>query len=325
MERLEDILRKDYMVFWLEDLLWFSNNPTITMDALKNCVKQGLKVILFHHEQIDLLQDKDHKMVIELKELISQNKNICVLAQGSNKDFPFHHIEQNDFWIDVMNKNIDVQEFYHGGMKAKDFLFLTGRGTANRDLLCRNLEKEGCLENSLYTYNRGNGVERHLPEEYEHPDFHDVEWKKQNFFHTPACWEIVPQQFTNTKYSIVAETVERNNVYCLSEKIFKPIIAGHIFVAFAGAGYLAYLRSFGFKTFSDLIDESYDEEVDPTLRIQEIVALCKRLKQMNHARLYEEARPILKHNRELFFDKHYLESLNIETLRQIEKHFGSKK
>jgi len=299
-------------------------NPDITMDALKNCLKQDLKIILFHHEQIDLLYEKDNQMVFELQELVSQHKdNICVLAHGQNKEFPFPYIEQNDFWVDVMNKNVNVQEFNHGGMKAKDFLFLTGRGTANRDLLCRTLEKAGCLENSLYTYNRGNGVERHLPKEYEHPDFHDVEWKKQNFFHTPACWEIVPQQFSNTKYSIVAETVERNNVYCLSEKIFKPIIAGHIFVAFAGAGYLAYLRSFGFKTFSDLIDESYDEEVDTTLRIQRIVALCKRLQQMEHAELYEKARPILKHNRELFFDTQHLESLNIKTLRQIEEYFAS--
>tara|TARA_Y100000592_G_C5423600_1_gene294477 strand:+ start:118 stop:1098 length:981 start_codon:yes stop_codon:yes gene_type:complete len=326
MERLEDILRKNYMVFWLEDFLWMGSNPAITLDALKNCLKQDLKIVLFHHEQIDLLHDKDNQIVTELQELVSQNKeNICVLAHGQNKDFPFRYIDQNDFWIEVRDHNKGAPELTHTGPKPKDFLFLTGRGTANRDLLCRTLEENGCLENSLYTYNRGNGDERHLPDEYEHPDFHDVDWKKQNFYHTPALWKIVTPQFSDTKFSIVAETVERNNVYCLSEKIFKPIIAGHIFVVFAGAGYLTYLRSFGFKTFRDLFDEGYDDEVDTTLRIQKIVALCKKLEQKNHAELYEEARPILKHNRELFFDTQYLQSLNIETLRQIEEHFARKK
>ena len=95
-------------------------------------------------------------------------------------------------------------------------------------------------------------------------------------------------------------------------------------MAFAGAGYLTYLRSFGFKTFRDLFDEGYDNEVDPILRIEKITNLCKSLKEMDHVQLYEQARPILEHNRNLFFDTQHLESLNIDTLHQIKDHFARK-
>jgi hypothetical protein len=132
---------------------------------------------------------------------------------------------------------------------------------------------------------------------------------------------VLPQQYDATKWSIVAETVETNGVHCLSEKLFKPLIGGHLFVVLAGAGYLSYLRSVGFKTFGDYIDESYDDEPDIELRIDKIVDLCVSLKHKDYLDLQGSIQGIIKHNQELFFNDSHLESLNTHIINKINEYF----
>jgi hypothetical protein len=107
----------------------------------------------------------------------------------------------------------------------------------------------------------------------------------------------------------------------LSEKIFKPLITGHLFVVLAGEGYLSYLRSVGFKTFGDYIDESYDNEPDIELRIDKIVDLCADLKQKDYVDLQGKIQGIIKHNQELFFNHSHLESLNTHITNKINEYF----
>ena len=45
----------------------------------------------------------------------------------------------------------------------------------------------------------------------------------------------------------------------LTEKIFKPMMLEKPFVVNGTKGYLKELKRLGFKTFSDVIDESYDD------------------------------------------------------------------
>jgi len=72
-------------------------------------------------------------------------------------------------------------------------------------------------------------------------------------------------------WHIVTETVFYYNKLHLTEKIFKPIVSKQPFMLLAAPGNLAYLKSYGFKTFDTLIDESYDNIQDPDLRIEAIV------------------------------------------------------
>jgi hypothetical protein len=44
----------------------------------------------------------------------------------------------------------------------------------------------------------------------------------------------------------------------LTEKALRPIACGQPFILAATPGSLQYLRSYGFKTFSGYIDETYD-------------------------------------------------------------------
>jgi hypothetical protein len=57
----------------------------------------------------------------------------------------------------------------------------------------------------------------------------------------------------------------------LTEKIFKPIVSKQPFMLLAAPGNLAYLKSYGFKTFDSVIDESYDTIQDNDLRTEAVV------------------------------------------------------
>ena len=72
-------------------------------------------------------------------------------------------------------------------------------------------------------------------------------------------------------WHIVTETVFYYNKLHLTEKIFKPIVSKQPFMLLAAPGNLAYLKSYGFKTFDSVIDESYDTIQDNDLRTESVV------------------------------------------------------
>ena len=51
----------------------------------------------------------------------------------------------------------------------------------------------------------------------------------------------------------------------------------------AGCGNLAYLREYGFKTFGDYWDESYDTIEDPTNRIAAVIDQLEKISNLSHS------------------------------------------
>ena len=72
-------------------------------------------------------------------------------------------------------------------------------------------------------------------------------------------------------WHVVTETVFYYDKLHLTEKIFKPIVSKQPFMLLAAPGNLAYLKSYGFKTFDSVIDENYDNIVDNDLRTEAVV------------------------------------------------------
>jgi hypothetical protein len=67
-----------------------------------------------------------------------------------------------------------------------------------------------------------------------------------------------------------------------------------------GVGILAKIRSFGFKTFSPWIDESYDNITNNYLRLEAIKREIDRISTINTKRTQQELMPILEHNKQIF-------------------------
>jgi hypothetical protein len=87
-------------------------------------------------------------------------------------------------------------------------------------------------------------------------------------------------QANNSLIHVVTETVYKGNKQHLTEKTFKPIVMQQPFILQSCKGSLEYLRRYGFKTFSEFWDESYDECDDDT-RTKQIGKLLQDINNMS--------------------------------------------
>ena len=81
--------------------------------------------------------------------------------------------------------------------------------------------------------------------------------------------------------NLVVETSVNTQTPILSEKTFKPISVGQMFITFSAPGSIEYLRSRGYDVFDDIINHSYDDEIDVRKRCDMIVSELDRLVQLN--------------------------------------------
>jgi hypothetical protein len=101
---------------------------------------------------------------------------------------------------------------------------------------------------------------------------------------------------------VVTETVFDYPHVFISEKLLRPLMLKKPFVLFGAPGTLKYLHSYGFKTFNNFWDESYDTEQDPQLRFLKCCSIMqyivqKPMEELNA--LHQCLTEILEHNHQV--------------------------
>ena len=112
------------------------------------------------------------------------------------------------------------------------------------------------------------------------------------------------QDYAQTGMEIVLETLFDDSRLHLTEKALRPIACGKPFMLVATAGSLEYLRSYGFETFGNLIDESYDLETDPVARSNAVIREMNRISSLASAdkiALWNQLHQIAARNKQRFF------------------------
>ncbi len=102
---------------------------------------------------------------------------------------------------------------------------------------------------------------------------------------------------------VVTETIYESVRIHLTEKIFKPIVLQQPFMVASAKGSLAYLRDYGFQTFSSLWSEDYDD-ADDSLRIKLIADNLAKINDWSESELEDaryQASSIVRHNFEWFY------------------------
>jgi hypothetical protein len=120
-----------------------------------------------------------------------------------------------------------------------------------------------------------------------------------------SCWLTNFDESADSLVYVPTETVYFGRRLHITEKTFKAIALEMPFVLVAPAGSLAYLREYGFKTFADVFDESYDEEIDDRLRIEKVVKLLKDLDNLSKSErleIHRQCLPIVEHNFNHFYN-----------------------
>jgi hypothetical protein len=118
-----------------------------------------------------------------------------------------------------------------------------------------------------------------------------------------SCWLSLFDEAAESLLYLVTETVATGCRHHLTEKTFKPIAMGMPFVLVGTKGSLEYLRSYGFRTFEGIWDESYDLEEDD-VRIQRIASLLRSLDELStegKQDLFDQCREVIEHNWNHFY------------------------
>jgi hypothetical protein len=118
-----------------------------------------------------------------------------------------------------------------------------------------------------------------------------------------SCWLSLFDECAESLLYLVTETVATGRRHHLTEKTFKPIALGMPFVIVGTRGSLEYLRSYGFRTFEGIWDESYDTAED-SVRIERIASLLRSLNELSpqgKQDLFDQAQEVVEHNWNHFY------------------------
>ena len=119
-----------------------------------------------------------------------------------------------------------------------------------------------------------------------------------------SCWLTNFAEAQDSLVYVPTETVYFGRRTHITEKTFKAIALEMPFVLVAPANSLEYMRSYGFKTFDDIFDESYDGETDDIVRVEKVVRLLKDLDNQSERErqsIHRACLPIVEHNYRHFY------------------------
>jgi len=193
---------------------------------------------------------------------------LCELAEESdldkNKIRPYKFLCNNKTMTKPHRSTMAYFTIKHNLLDSGKFSFLQ---KIDKNTLYSQISK--IIENPIEEYIEK--IQSILPYELDTHELSELE--KTNFGATnnKKDW------YTETYINLVTETFFGRNVF-LSEKIFKPLSNLQPFIVLGDYATLAELKKLGFKTFEPFIDESYDLELDPKIRIEKIEKEIEKLK-----------------------------------------------
>lgn len=128
-----------------------------------------------------------------------------------------------------------------------------------------------------------------------------------NYGETPALHNRVSNNLSNYYHEIFVDIVNETRyaqpTANFSEKVFQAIQYMKPFILVAPPKTLEYIRSMGYKTFSEFWDESYDDELDHGERLAKIFDLINQICSMTNDQqkeLYVQMLPTIEHNLKLY-------------------------
>jgi hypothetical protein len=135
-----------------------------------------------------------------------------------------------------------------------------------------------------------------------------------------SCWLSNFAEAQDSLVYVPTETVYFGRRTHITEKTFKAIALEMPFVLVAPAGSLAYMKEYGFQTFADIFDESYDEETDDIRRVERVTQLLKDLDSLSAAerlQIHRACLPRVEHNYNHFYRGGLTEVLWRELLNML--------
>lgn len=204
-----------------------------------------------------------------------------------------------------------INEIYNKLNKPYKFLFLNGLNRWHRKYLIDRFKENSLLDQSIWTCLDRTMSDLHfLDKKYELPKYQNrlndksldtltfgQDVKDALFNNTWGDGIITSEPYIDTYFSLVTETVTQSHSF-RTEKIWKPILAGHPWIAVANTGFYKDIRNLGFKTFDSVIDESFDLIENNQQRVERIADIVEDLCRSDLDQFLSECRYICTYNQQ---------------------------
>ena len=162
---------------------------------------------------------------------------------------------------------------------------------------------------------RVSPVDSTIDKHYDLYQFEHAHWRPRNVIekHFPLCEadshysaDFDQEDYESTSIEVVLETLFDDLRLHLTEKTLRPIALRQPFILAGTYGSLKYLRDYGFKTFSDCWDESYDMMTDSIERMNKITDIMSNIISKpadKQAEMLARAQAIADYNQQHFFSE----------------------
>lgn len=226
-----------------------------------------------------------------------------LLWGGWKIDLPgaFKLVNPNWFWYNesLLYKSKGYDQYIPNRQYVKKGLMPMGLQKESHDLLFDAISPN--LDEFIFSYIERLG--KHLPNDAPHI-FPGKTGQDQRYFN--------PEWYDLTCFSLVSETtVDENFPLHITEKTFKPIAFQHPYLLWAQPGILKYLQDQGFETYENIFDESYDHEIEKSVRLKKVV---NNVKEFKSSRLDTLTTEKIQHNHQRFFN---IDEIKIRIKKEI--------
>ena len=182
---------------------------------------------------------------------------------------------------------------------TREYRLLFAQQLIEHDLVSRSLTSFSAMDNGQHYQahvfaNPELGISRGDLHQQLLPNTHD----------SAASADYCNHDYAQTGIEVVLETLFDDSRLHLTEKTLRPIACGKPFILVATPGSLQYLKNYGFQTFGDLIDESYDQITHAPTRLRAIMQEMKRIANLDvdtKHQLYQQMHTIAEKNKHHFF------------------------
>jgi hypothetical protein len=190
------------------------------------------------------------------------------------------------------------------------FLFTNRKIRPHRRYLILELQKRSLLDHALWSCLSDYNTYSHPDHNRVYADGVSMPIKLLDAGYDPDVapdWidgVIYPEQYQDTWFTLVSETVFEYPYSFRTEKIWKPILAGHPFLVCANAGFYRDLRNLGFRTFDRLIDESFDSIINGKDRLDRLIDTVEWLCDQDLAEFWQASRDVCLYNHQHALELH---------------------
>ena len=296
------------------DVNWFDLIDSAVLTALR---AKTLKLWFFYSEGDNPVRIQRHLKNQTIKYNIPLEQIHFTSANSACKDIEnFSHFVDDELLYRLRNEASPIE--FHTNRRSRKFTALVRthkwwRATTMARLWNQNLHNMG-----YFSYNTNIDVgEAETDNPIEIDNFDNLRKNTRKFLNSgPYIADnydsdyhnlyhyTIPEHYNDSYLNLILEThldVDQSGGTFLTEKTFKPIKNSQIFLIIGPQHSINQLRKMGYRTFDHIINHSYDNIENNTLRWDTAMQEAERLILHEHLHsLYIECKDDIEHNQRLF-------------------------